>query len=226
MTGLELATPLTVALSAALATFFSPCAYPLLPGYVGYYASQTEGERASLGGSLLRGAVAGVGVLVVFGVLIGLSFWVGHSAVSNLTVLEPVVGLLLIAFGVLVVVDRAPSISVTLPKRRSSVLGFGIFGAGYALAAAGCAAPFFIAVIARALSLSTGAGALVVGTYAVTVALLMIAVTVATGMGLVASAGRFVAHSKTIKRVAGVVMILAGMGQLYVAAFLSAEALL
>ena len=226
MIGFELTTPLTVALSAALATFFSPCAYPLLPGYVGYYASQTEGERASLGGALLRGTVAGVGVLAVFGVLIGLSFWAGHSAVSNLTVLEPAVGLLLVVFGVLVVVDRAPSVSVTLPKRRSSVLGFGIFGAGYALAAAGCAAPFFIAVIARALSLSTGAGALVVGTYAVTVALLMIAVTVATGMGLVASAGRFAAHSKTIKRVAGVVMILAGAGQLYVAAFLSAEALI
>ena len=223
---LELATPLSIALSAALATFFSPCAYPLLPGYVGYYASQTDGNEASLGGALVRGSIAGVGVLATFAVLIGLSFWVGHSAVSNLTMLEPLVGALLIVFGVLVLVDRAPSFSVTLPKRRSSVLGFGIFGAGYALAAAGCAAPFFVAVIAQALSLSTGAGALVVGTYAVAVALLMISVTVATGMGLVASAGRFAAHAGTIKRIAGVVMILAGFGQLYVAAFLSTEALL
>ncbi|MFC6769716.1 cytochrome C biogenesis protein, partial [Natrinema soli] len=43
------------ALSTGVATFFSPCAYPLLPGYVGFYVSQTDGERASLGGALSRG---------------------------------------------------------------------------------------------------------------------------------------------------------------------------
>ncbi|MFC4247526.1 cytochrome C biogenesis protein, partial [Natribaculum luteum] len=35
---------LAFAFTAGLATFFSPCAYPLLPGYVGFYVSQTDGE--------------------------------------------------------------------------------------------------------------------------------------------------------------------------------------
>ena len=223
---MELFAAFWVAITAGLATFFSPCAYPLLPGYVGYYASQTEGSEASLEGSLARGTVAGVGVLATFAVLMGAAFWVGHAAISNLTMLEPAVGLLLIVFGLLVVLDRAPSLSVALPRRRSSVLGFGIFGAGYALASAGCAAPFFIAVIVQASSLPTATGLLLLGSYVATITVLMVAVTVAAGMGLVASAGWFAAHAGTIKRIAGVVMILAGVGQIYVAAFLSEGALL
>ncbi|ELY50214.1 cytochrome c biogenesis protein CcdA [Natronolimnohabitans innermongolicus] len=205
------------ALTAGLATFFSPCAYPLLPGYVGFYVSQTEGDDASLGGALLRGGLAGIGALGTLAILLGATFWLGHSTVSQLTVFESLVGGFLVGFGLLVFLGRAPSLSVPLPARRSSVLGFGVFGAGYALAAAGCVAPVFLAVVARALSLPADAAALVLVTYVGSVVLLMIAVTVATGMGLLASAGRLAAYSGTLTRLAGAVMIAAGIGQLYLA---------
>ena len=211
--------PLTFALVAGVATFFSPCAYPLLPGYVGFYVSQTEGEQASLSGALSRGLVAGVGVLATFGVLLVAAYWVGHSTLSNIVLFEPIVGAILVVFGLLVVFDRAPSLSIPLPKRRSSVFGFGIFGAGYALAAAGCVAPLFVAVLAQALALPPVSAALVVGTYVGSVVVLMISLTVATGMGVVASAGRLAAHSELLERIAGVVMIVAGLGQLYLAIF-------
>ncbi|ELY48873.1 cytochrome c biogenesis CcdA family protein [Natronolimnohabitans innermongolicus] len=209
--------PLAFALTAGIATFFSPCAYPLLPGYVGFYVSQTEGSEPSLSGALSRGLIAGAGVLVTFGVLFVAAYWIGHSTLSNIVLFEPLVGAILVIFGLLVVFDRAPSLSIALPKRRSSVLGFGIFGAGYALAAAGCVAPLFVAVVAQALSLSPGSAALVLGTYAGSVVVLMVSLTIATGMGLVAGAGRLAAHSETLKRLAGAVMILAGIGQLYLA---------
>ncbi|WP_436346944.1 cytochrome c biogenesis CcdA family protein [Natronorubrum sp. FCH18a] len=209
--------PLTFALVAGVATFFSPCAYPLLPGYVGFYASRTDGNEASLAGALSRGLIAGVGVLGTFGVLLVAAYWVGHSTLSNIALFEPIVGGILVVFGLLVVFDRAPSLTIPLPKRRSSVLGFGIFGAGYALAAAGCVAPLFVAVVAQALALPPVSAALVVGTYVGSVVVLMVSLTVATGMGLVASAGRLAAHSESLKRVAGAVMIVAGLGQLYLA---------
>ncbi len=215
---------LAFAFTAGLATFFSPCAYPLLPGYVGFYVSQTDGEEASLGGAASRGLIAGTGVLATFTVLAGVTFWVGHATLSNVAVFEPIVGGLLVVFGVLVAVDRAPSLSVTLPKRRSSVAGFGVFGAGYALAAAACVAPVFLAVVGRAISLSTAEAVLVLATYAGAMALLMVSVTVATGMGLLASAGSLAAYAGTIKRIAGVVMAIAGVGQLYVSFFVSAAA--
>lgn len=208
---------LAFALTAGVFTFFSPCAYPLLPGYVGFYVSQTEAEESSLVSALGRGLIAGAGVLAAFGLLLAVAFWIGHSVLSNVVVFEPLVGAVLVVFGVLILIDRAPSLSVTLPKRRSGALGFGIFGAGYALAAAGCVAPVFLGVIASALALPTSSAVLVIGTYVGSVFLLMVSLTVATGMGLAAGAGRLAAYGGTLRRLAGAIMIVAGIGQLYLA---------
>ena len=160
---------------------------------------------------------AGIGVLATFAVLAGATVRVGNATLSNITVFESLVGGLLIVFGLLVVTGRSPSISIPLPKRRASVFGFGLFGAGYALAGAGCVAPIFLAVVARALTLPAEISVLLVATYAGTVAVLMIATTIATGMGLLTNAGRLMTYSGRLKQLAGVVMILAGIGQLYLA---------
>lgn len=208
---------LAFALTAGVATFFSPCAFPLLPGYVGFYVTQTEGEEASLSGSVGRGVVAGIGVLAVFSALLVAAYWIGHATLSNIVYFEPIAGAVLVAFGALIVLGRAPSLSIALPKRRSSVLGFAVFGGGYALAAAGCVAPLFVGVVAQALSLPPVSAALVVGTYVGSIVVLMVSLTVATGMGLLAGAGRLAAHTQTLERLAGAVMILAGVGQLYLA---------
>ncbi|WP_267164438.1 cytochrome c biogenesis CcdA family protein [Halovenus salina] len=217
MSDTALLTDLSFALTAGVATFFSPCAYPLLPGYVGFYLNQTDGDDVSIGRAGLRGVAAGLGVLATFGVLTGLTFVVGHSTLSNITVFEVLVGAALVVFGLLVVTGTAPSLTLPLPKRRTSVAGFGIFGAGYAVAGAGCVAPLFLAVIARAIALPAGTAALVLAAYAGIVAVLMVSVTVATGAGLLTRAGRFAAYSGRLEQLAGAVMVLAGVGQLYLA---------
>ncbi|EMA64399.1 cytochrome c biogenesis CcdA family protein [Halorubrum kocurii] len=215
MTDISLATNVPFALTAGVATFFSPCAYPLLPGYVGFYVNSVEADSASVLGAGVRGVAAAVGVLATFALLAGATVRVGYSTLSNITVFETLVGALLIAFGLLVVSGRMPSVSVPLPKRRTGVFGFGLFGAGYALAGAGCVAPVFLGVIARAIALPAETAVLVLSVYAGTVAVLMAATTVATGVGLVSNANRVMAHAGLLKRVAGAVMIAAGVGQLY-----------
>jgi cytochrome c-type biogenesis protein len=217
MTDATLVTNVPFALASGVATFFSPCAYPLLPGYVGFYVNQTEADEVSIAGAGARGLAAGIGVLATFAVLAGATVRVGNATLSNITVFESLVGGLLIVFGLLVVTGRSPSISIPLPKRRASVLGFGVFGAGYALAGAGCVAPVFIGVTARAASLPGETATVVLASYAGTVAVLMIATTIATGMGLLTNAGRLMTYSGRLKQLAGVVMILAGIGQLYLA---------
>ncbi|AFZ74465.1 cytochrome c biogenesis protein CcdA [Natronobacterium gregoryi] len=207
------------ALIAGIGTFFSPCAYPLLPGYVGFYVSQTDQQEASIGGAVSRGLIAGAGVLVTLAVVLGVAYQVGHATLSNVVYFEPIVGVVLLVFGALILVDRAPSLSVALPQRRSSVLGFGVFGAGYALAAAGCALPLLLPVVTSAMQFPPTSAALVLGTYVGSIVVLMVALTVATGMGLVASAGRLAGYSERIRQFAGVVMIVAGVGQLYLAIF-------
>ncbi len=217
MTDASLVTNVPFALTAGVATFFSPCAYPLLPGYVGFYLNQVDAKTVSIGSAGTRGIAAGIGVLAMFAALAGATVRIGNATLSNITVFESLVGGLLVVFGLLVVTGKSPSVSIPLPKRRSSALGFGIFGAGYALAGAGCVAPIFLAVIARAVTLPAGAGSLIVLVYAGTVAALMVATTVATGMGVLTNPGRLMAYSGRLRQLAGGVMILAGLGQLYLA---------
>ncbi|OYR42111.1 cytochrome C biogenesis protein [Halorubrum sp. Ib24] len=215
MTDVSLATTVPFAVTAGVATFFSPCAYPLLPGYVGFYVNSVDAEAASVSGAGLRGVAAALGVLATFALLAGATVRIGYSTLSNITVFETLVGVLLVIFGLLVVAGRAPSVSLPLPKRRSSVFGFGVFGAGYALAGAGCVAPVFLGVVARAIALPGDAAVLILSVYAGTVAVLMAATTVATGVGLIGNANRVMAHAGALKRVAGAVMVVAGIGQLY-----------
>ncbi|MFC7185650.1 cytochrome c biogenesis CcdA family protein [Halorubrum yunnanense] len=215
MTDVSLATNVPFALTAGVATFFSPCAYPLLPGYVGFYVNSVDADEASVAGAGVRGLAAALGVLATFAALAGATVRVGQSTLSGIAVFETLVGGLLVAFGLLVLVGRAPSFSVSLPKRRSSVLGFGVFGAGYALAGAGCVAPIFLAIVARAIALPGDAALVLIAVYGCTVAILMAATTVATGVGLIGNANRVMAHAGTLKRVAGAVMVAAGVGQLY-----------
>ena len=215
MTEVSLATNVPFAVTAGVATFFSPCAYPLLPGYVGFYVNSVDADEASVTGAGVRGLAAAVGVLATFAVLAGATVRVGQSTLSNVAVFETLVGGLLVLFGLLVVAGRAPSVSVSLPKRRTSVFGFGLFGAGYALAGAGCVAPIFLAVVARAIALPGDVALLVLSVYAAVVAVLMAATTVATGVGLIGNANRVMAHAGALKRVAGAVMVVAGIGQLY-----------
>lgn len=217
MTDVSLATNVPFAVTAGVATFFSPCAYPLLPGYVGFYVNSVDADDASVTGAGARGLAAAIGVLATFALLAGATVRIGYSTLSNITVFETLVGVLLVVFGLLVVAGRAPSLSIPLPKRRSSVLGFGLFGAGYALAGAGCVAPVFLGVVARAIALPGDAAALILSVYAGTVAVLMAATTVATGVGLIGNANRVMAHAGALKRVAGAVMVAAGIGQLYLA---------
>lgn len=217
MTDVTLTTNLLFALTAGVATFFSPCAYPLLPGYVGFYVSQVDAKEVSIVSAGTRGVAAGLGVLTVFGVLSGATVWIGHSTLSNITIFESLVGGLLIVFGLFIMAGRDFSLSVPLPNRRASVFGFGLFGAGYALAGAGCVAPIFLAVIARTITLPTDIAVLLLFTYAGTVAVLMVSATVATGMSLLTNPGQLMAYSGRLKQLAGAVMVLAGIGQLYLA---------
>lgn len=198
------------AVGAGLATFFAPCAYPLLPGYVGYYLSQDD---AGLGGAFARGVAATVGALLVLGAVGAALTVVGTRIVANLVYVEPVVGVGLVVLGVLVLTDRAPTPHVLLPERRASVAGFGIFGAVYAVAAAGCVVPVVLGVFTQSVLLPPEQAAVALGSYAVAVALPLTVVTVlaAAGRSRLQSVSK---HVGSINKVAGAIMVLAGLGQI------------
>ena len=210
------------AIGAGTATFFSPCVYALLPGYVSYYVASVDEERAPLAGATARGLAATAGAVGTFAVLSVVAVLASETVEQAIPVIEPLVGVALVALGLLVFWEGAVSLSVPLPKRRSSVLGFGLFGAGYAVAATACVLPVFLSVALQAVSLGVGGTIVVFAAYAGTFGALMLAATIATAVGHDALLGRMTTHSGLLRRAAGVAIVLAGVAQLYVAWQISA----
>lgn len=209
-------TELSIVVTGAVATFFSPCAYALLPGYIGYTVHRTDGSE-TLGSLFVRGSVAGLGVLLVLGGISVLFLTVGMHIIEGVDSIEPLVGIFIAAFGLLLLIGRVPSIHVQLPERPASVAGFGLFGGGYAVAAVGCSLPVFVGVIGVASTVSPATATILVSLYVGLVVLLMIAATIAAGIGADSLLSRFQTHGRIIQQFAGLVLLLAGLGQLYVA---------
>jgi cytochrome c-type biogenesis protein len=206
------------AFGAGVATFFSPCVYALLPGYVSYYVASVDSEAAPLSGAVSRGIAASVGALGTFAVLSAIALAAGEALERALPLLEYMVGGLLILFGVLVVYKGTLSFSVVLPERQESIVGFGIFGAAYALAATACVLPLFLSISVVSFELSIGGALVVLGAYAGSFAALMLAATITTAIGKQALLSRFAGHAGTMTKVAGVVLVVAGVIQLAIAA--------
>ncbi|KTG08275.1 cytochrome c biogenesis CcdA family protein [Haloferax profundi] len=204
---------LAFALSAGVATFFAPCAYPLLPGYVGYYLSRDD---ADLGGAIARGGVASLAALTALAAIGVILALVGGRIASHIALFEPIVGAALVVFGLLLFTGRAPSLHVVLPEYRSSVAGFGIFGAVYGLAAAGCVVPIFLGVVAQSLALPTAQAVISLAAYATAAALPLAIVTVLAALGgdRIRSLSGYVG---SVQKVAAIVMVAAGVWQIWLA---------
>ena len=205
------------AVGAGVATFFSPCAYALLPGYVGYYVASTGDDDPPNAGIIARGLAATLGVFIVFAAGIGITVAVGQSLGNVLPALEATVGIALVLLGVAVFARGSLPLHVALPKRRSSVFGFVAFGAAYAVAATACVFPLFLAIVIRSLSMAPAEAALVLGGYAGAFGSLMLGATVAAAAGHRLAAGRVAGGIERFVRLSGVLIALAGLGQLYVA---------
>ena len=158
MTDLE-ALRLGFAFSLGAATFFAPCAFPLLPGYVAFYLGQgdegaLEGTPARLRQAAVVGVLTSLGFFLVYAALAGVVSAVGARALRDISVLELVVGSLLVVLGTLMAADKLhlDRLSIPLPERRRSPASFVGFGIVYAAAAAGCTAPLFIGLAGVALA--------------------------------------------------------------------------
>jgi cytochrome c-type biogenesis protein len=217
------------AFAAGAATFFAPCAFPLLPGYVAYFIGQVgdegTGEDDPVLARLRRAAVVGLvtslGFFLVYAALVGVVVGVGTRALTNVSVLELVVGALLVVLGTGMATGTIEpgSLYVTLPERRRSSTGFLLFGIVYAAAAAGCTAPVFLGLAGLALSGGPVAAVGIFGAYAAGMSVLMVGVTVASALGRDALLRRASRSTGRISRVAGALLVVAGVVQIYLFLF-------
>lgn len=207
------------AFGAGVATFFAPCAFPLLPGYVAYYLGRGDDEAVGTATRLRRAAVVGtvtsVGFLLVYGVLVAIVASVGASALENIAILEPVIGGALVVLGVTAALGYTFDSHVPLPKRRRSLSGFLAFGVVYGVAAAGCTAPVFVAIALLALSGGPTGAAVVLGAYALGMVTLMLLVTGLSALGRDRVLRLLSRNTGRLSRVAGVLLAFAGVAQIY-----------
>jgi cytochrome c-type biogenesis protein len=210
------------AFSLGMATFFAPCALPLLPGYVAFFIgreSETEAQPmfVRLRHALVVALLTSLGFLVVFAALLGVVTAIGAQMLSNIAVLELVVGGILIVLGTLMALGRFDSglIHVKLPERRRGPVGYFAFGVIYAVAAAGCTAPAFIAIATFGLSSGPTTTLAIFTAYAAGMSVLMVGVTLLAALGRDALVRTLVSNTKLVTRVAGVVLVVAGIAQLY-----------
>lgn len=210
------------AFSLGMATFLAPCALPLLPGYVAFFIGR-EGEAATrpvlsrLRQALLVAVLTSVGFFLVFTVLFGIATALGAQVLGNIALLELVVGGLLIGLGVVMASGRfdPTMFHVRLPERRRGPVGYVAFGVVYAVAAAGCTAPAFIGIATVGLSGGPTRAIAVFLAYAAGMSVLMLGVTLLAALGRDAVVGYLVDNTRLITRVAGVILVVAGVAQLY-----------
>jgi cytochrome c-type biogenesis protein len=198
-------------------TFFAPCAFPLLPGYVAFYLGTGDDESTDTGPRLLGAAKVGLlvsaGFFVVFWALGAVVSLVGTRLLADISLLEPVIGTLLVVLGAAMATGRTPRWHVELPERRRTASGFFLFGVVYAAAAAGCTAPVFVGVVGASLGTGPALGAATLAAYAAGMAAMMVAVTGLAAFGRDQVLGRLSASTGRIQRVAGTLLVLAGVTQ-------------
>ena len=219
----------------SILVYFSPCAFPVLPGFISYYLSLgaredeliEEGKlKAKMPSSLVIGSLAGLGMWTFF-ILIGiLAFAMGEAFAKSGLIHYIAIGiaLLLVILGTIMLlgitshllgfvqklVDRwsTTEMDETFTPRRNMYL----YGIGYAAASIDCTAA---AVLPFVIFLGTlGTSAVISGLSGLMIGLLilMILVTVLVGLGRQVMINFLRRMTGMIKLVGSWMMIMAGVG--------------
>ncbi|RQG98555.1 cytochrome c biogenesis CcdA family protein [Natrarchaeobius oligotrophus] len=211
------------AFTAGAMTFFAPCAYPMLPGYVAYYLGDDVGatRRGTLGQAATVSLVASLGMFAVYLGLVGIAVSVGAHYLERLVLLGAGVGLALIVLGIATFggVAKGRTFTIALPERERSYRGYFGFGVAYAVASTGCTAPLFVAVVLSSLTVGAAAALVTVATYAGGMAAMLVVVTLVTAVGRDSILRRVVPRGPLLQRAAGALLVVAGVAQLYLFLF-------
>jgi cytochrome c-type biogenesis protein len=229
-----------LAFGAGVASFFSPCSFPLLPGYIGYYLG-LEKQRGELGKKTLKKALPGgiasaMGILFIYIVVGSILVLLGSNAELDIAILAPIIGIILIALGALMLTniqyyfiinpvrDFIGKISSRKKKEekqdvtsdglsKKSLGGLFVFGIGYGAAAAGCTLPIFGVIVISAIlqnNILEGIGLLLL--YGFGAALFMIITTVLVSASEDTILNKLKVSTDKIKKISGLLMIIGGVG--------------
>jgi len=225
-----------LAVAAGLASFFSPCAFPLLPSYLSFYylaGQEDEATSHSAGRAAKLGLATALGV-ITFDLLLGaIIAALGTGVAQGLSIsssdpsgfvriFRGVVGVVILILGIgqLAGWNLKPRFVDALtyrtrPQRdggRGPASSLYLYGLGYTAAGMGCTGPILAGLVVFALT-SGGAGAALAafGVFALTMAILMLIVSGLVAASLQTLITRLKAATPKIKWAASILMIAVGL---------------
>ncbi len=212
---------LSLAFGAGLITFFNPCAYAMLPAYVAYHFSRHESKSATMARSLIKGASAGavvslgfISVFLTIGALVSLA---GVQIGPYLPWAAIVIGIILIALGILWLANVKLSFFVSYrAPLRGGWFSFFIFGVVYATASVACALPVFLMVVFSAVS-SGGllSGLLIFLAYSLGMIVVMVPLAMVVSASKDLALRRFERVMPYVRKIGAVILIIAGVYLIY-----------
>ncbi len=225
----------------AFAVFLSPCAYPLLPGFVahiiGLDIKKTEEDNEESASKKSRnkniwiypllGLSSGIGILITYLILGGIITAVGNTILPYVIYFLPIIGGIFIALGLLMFTNvqfsfskilgwiRKKQISVKEKEKVSNFSNFSstfLYGLGYGIASLGCIAPVFLGF---SLQVASQDSALQIFfaylSFSLTIILLMIGATILIGTSRDTFLKKLISSTETIKKISGVIMLAVGL---------------
>ncbi len=136
---------LPLVFAAGVFALFSPCAYPLLPGYILYYLGSDAGLRRAL----LGGGICFLGLVSIFSIFGFISSIVGKLIYPFISWLVLVAGIIIILMGLSMLAGaKFPTLFIPIrASGRKGIIGMFLYGIAYGLATFGCSAPIFFSIL-------------------------------------------------------------------------------
>ena len=231
-----------LAVIAGVASFFSPCAFPLLPSYLSFYyqaGQKDEAHRPGAGQALKLGLAAALGVIsftLILGIVIGiLGTGVGQSlSISGpepsqfVRIFRGLVGVVLLSLGIAQLKGwnlKPKFVDAfayrTRPQREGSrgpATNLYLYGLGYNAAGIGCTGPILAGLTVFALASGGFTSALAAfAIFALTMGTLMLVISGLVGASRQTLITRLKTAAPKIKWAASILLIGVGLFNLYTA---------
>lgn len=219
--------------SLGIITFFSPCAFPMLPGYISYYLGLKNNntilktsKKNRIFNIIKDGVIGGIfcalGVILIL-IIIGISIsffgiFIRNIIKENLIQFNLFVGIVLIFMGLIMLTNynlKLPFKIKNAPKMKGYV-GLFFYGILYSLVSISCVIPLFIGLMIRAInSSSILEGILVFLSYSIGLSILLIMITILVSGAKITIVKKINTMLPKIQKIGSIILIFVGIWILY-----------